>query len=276
MSTVTGLEFFAADSDAGADELEEKPLPQAARLNEARTATAAVAARRDEGCIFDPFRGGLVLLLRERRQLSPHQLGGEQLLRFVRHSAVEKVRHHSDEPLGCELHGLVDAGEPSARATGVSSKPTRGSRPSLRSPRNTVSAPRARESEAQTSAVAPRCEQLSRWLLRPAGRRRRRRGREPAEPGRSLTARAHPARRSSPTPDPAGQPRKPIRVWPSARSDLVAASVPTLPSTSTQQWLSPRSPHGRPNATNGTRGREEAGRTGVAGEGVGEDGDVDR
>jgi hypothetical protein len=45
------LVFFDADPDAGADELEENPLPQAARLNEARTATAAVAARRDEGCI---------------------------------------------------------------------------------------------------------------------------------------------------------------------------------------------------------------------------------
>ena len=63
--------------------------------------------------------------------------------------------------------------------------------------------------------------------------------------------RCQPSRRSSPTPEPAGQPMNPIRRCPVSISRRVACAVPSALSTSTHECRSGAS-HGRPNVTNGT------------------------
>ena len=82
---------------------------------------------------------------------------------------------------------------------------------------------------------------------------------------------AQPLRRSSPTPEPSGQPMNPIRRWPASSRCRVAAAVPAAPSTSTHGCAAAGLPHGRPNVTKGTPALGQPGRPGVAVVGAGED-----
>ena len=126
---------------------------------------------------------------------------------------------------------------PRAAATGVSSKPITGTS-ALAS-----GSPRARRRRRHRQRVA-RADQrggaageqvagspgaLGHLVLDAEGEARRSPGRPRRRRGRVATL----ARRSSPTPDPAGQPRNPTRRWPRSSRWTVASDVPDPPSTST-------------------------------------------
>ena len=136
---------------------------------------------------------------------------------------------------------LADAGEADAPGPpAVSSKPITAHVPAELAG-GAACAPSASESLAQTSAVDGSASSSSRAGLGAGVHAVH--GCAAAGPalGRG-DRRAQPARRSSPTPEPAGQPRKPIRRCPASSRCRVASAVPAAPSTSTQEWRVRRAP----------------------------------